>query len=88
MHQLGMCTIQLSGKNHVSTAACCDPIHFLSVSCIHDRCMSRLGSQVEESSPDEWEALCSEVQHALEEFINDMQLFMDTYDKVGHGNHF
>jgi hypothetical protein len=50
--------------------------------------MSRLGSQVEESSPDEWEALCSEVQHALEEFINDMQLFMDTYDKVGHGNHF
>jgi len=38
--------------------------------------------QVTLSSPGEWTELCSAVQQALEDFISDIQDFLDIYDKA------
>lgn len=41
-----------------------------------------LRMQAATSSLEEWAALCAAVQQALEEFLNDIQVYLDTYHKA------
>eukprot|EP00967_Tisochrysis_lutea_P108179 scaffold167439_cov20-Tisochrysis_lutea.AAC.1 len=41
-----------------------------------------LAQEVAPCTPEEWARLCSDIQHALDAFLNDIHLFLDTYDKA------
>jgi len=43
-----------------------------------------LAQEVAPCTPEEWARLCSDIQHALDAFLNDIHLFLDTYDKELH----